>query len=78
LFAGRFVSGAATEGDQRIAHVNQLAGLDVNFFDDPGLGRRDFHRRLVGLDFHERLIFGHGVTFGDRDLDDLGLVNAFA
>ena len=40
--------------------------------------RGDFHRRLVGHDFGDDLVFGHRVTDGDVPLDQFGLGGAFA
>ncbi len=42
----------------------------------PGVRRRQFDHRLVGLHLDQGLILGDGVTLGDEPLDDPPLVDA--
>jgi hypothetical protein len=55
--------------DQR-AFGNLVAYLDLQFLDDTGMARRDFHAGLVGLDRDQRLINLDAVANLDQQLDD--------
>jgi hypothetical protein len=55
-----------------------VAGLDLHFLDRAGHVRRHFNRRLVGLEFEDRLIDGDRVAGLDQDFQDIALGDAVA
>ena len=55
-----------------------LSGFALRGLNDAGKWRRDFHRRLVGHDFHERLAAGDRVAGPDEPADEFDLNEAFA
>ncbi len=48
---------AVVDGEDRLADLHLVAGLDLDFLDPAGHRRRHLDRRLVGLELEDRLIF---------------------
>ena len=55
---------------QRAAFGDLVADLDLDFLDDAGVGRRNFHAGLVRFDRDQRLVHLDGVAHLDHQFDD--------
>ena len=65
------------EHDQRRAHRHLVARCAGDRHHPAAHRRRHFHRRLVGHDFDDELVFGHGVARLGVPGDDFRLDRAF-
>src|SRR5207302_6965506 len=61
------------EHDEHRADRNNLALADEDARDASRRGRRNLDRRLVGLQFDERLVLRHLVALGNEPARDLAL-----
>ncbi|EKD36508.1 MAG: hypothetical protein ACD_75C01485G0002 [uncultured bacterium] len=65
------------EGHEDAADDNSLPDLDQDLGHLAGNRRRDFHRRLVGLDLQNDIAFFHLLAGSCRDGENLRLMHAF-
>ena len=75
-FRSRFFSVA--EGQQHVADIDDLTGLDHDFQNPAGVRRRDFHGRFVGLHLQNRVTFYHLIAHRHQHGDHFPLVDSFS
>ena len=68
-FGRRRCTGGVVHREDQLPDLDLVALLDLDLADGAGDVRRDFDRRLVGLELEHRLVFRQGVTGLDQDPD---------
>ena len=66
------------EGEDDLSNFYFFAFFDFDFFDDACNARWDFNDRFVGLEFHDRLTFGHVCAGRDHKADEVSGVDVLA
>ena len=77
-FRARFHLGFGLQREQRLAHVDRITLLHMDFGDRAGVRAGEFDNRLFGFEFDDALVGGDLLALMDQDVDDVGGGDVFA